>query len=134
MKKTALTIAGSDSSGGAGVQADIKTLEANGVYAMSVITALTAQNTCGVQDVLEVPPEFFRRQLESVLKDILPAAVKIGMLYTKEIVEETAVLLKSMISGRLLWTLSWYPPVVGACYGRTQKKLCRSRYFRWQGY
>lgn len=94
MKKTALTIAGSDSSGGAGVQADIKTLEANGVYAMSVITALTVQNTCGVQDVLEVPPEFFRRQLESVLKDILPAAVKIGMLYTKEIVEETAVLLK----------------------------------------
>lgn len=78
--KTALTIAGSDSSGGAGIQADIKTMTANGVFAMSAITALTAQNTTGVTDILEVTPIFLAEQLDAVFTDIYPDAVKIGMV------------------------------------------------------
>ena len=68
--KTALTIAGSDSSGGAGIQADLKTMTANGVYAMSAITALTAQNTIGVTGIMEVTPEFLAKQLDAVFTDI----------------------------------------------------------------
>lgn len=95
MKKTALTIAGSDSIGGAGIQADIKTLEANDVYAMSVITAITAQNTLGVQSVWEIPVKVLEQQLKSVLEDIIPNAVKIGMMYTKENIQKTTELLKT---------------------------------------
>lgn len=84
--KTVLTIAGSDSSGGAGIQADLKTMLANGVYGMSVITALTAQNTTGVQGVLPVPPEFLALQLDSVFTDIVPDAVKVGMTAGKELI------------------------------------------------
>ena len=80
--KTALTIAGSDSSGGAGIQADIKTMTLNGVFAMSAITALTAQNTIGVQGVFEVTPEFLKEQIDSVFTDIYPDAVKIGIFIT----------------------------------------------------
>ena len=78
--KTALTIAGSDSSGGAGIQADIKTMITNGVYAMSAITALTAQNTTGVSGIFDVTPEFLAAQLDAVFTDIFPDAVKIGMV------------------------------------------------------
>ncbi len=78
--KTALTIAGSDSSGGAGIQADIKTMLANGVYAMSAITALTAQNTTGVSAILNTTPDFLAAQLDSIFTDIRPDAVKIGMV------------------------------------------------------
>lgn len=78
--KTALSIAGSDCSGGAGIQADIKTMTMNGVYAMSVITALTAQNTLGVTGILEVTPDFLEQQLVAVFEDIFPDAVKIGMV------------------------------------------------------
>lgn len=78
--QTALTIAGSDSSGGAGIQADIKTMMANGVYAMSAITALTAQNTTGVAGIMEVTPEFLGQQLDCIFTDIRPDAVKIGMV------------------------------------------------------
>ena len=83
MKKV-LTIAGSDCSGGAGIQADIKTMTAHGVYAMSVITALTAQNTIGVDDVLDAGAAFVGRQMDSVFTDIFPDAVKIGMVSNKE--------------------------------------------------
>ena len=76
--KTALTIAGSDSSGGAGIQADIKTMTANGVFAMSAITALTAQNTTGVTDILEATPQFLGEELDAIFTDIFPDAVKIG--------------------------------------------------------
>lgn len=76
---TALTIAGSDSSGGAGIQADLKTMTAHGVYGMSAVTALTAQNTMGVTDILAVPPAFLAAQLDAVFADIPPDAVKIGM-------------------------------------------------------
>ena len=82
--KTALTIAGSDSSGGAGIQADIKTMLTNGVYAMSAVTALTAQNTQGVRGILPVPPAFLRQQMEAVFDDIRPDAVKIGMVCSPE--------------------------------------------------
>ena len=75
--KTALTIAGSDSSGGAGIQADIKTMAANGVYAMSAITALTAQNTTGVSDIMEVTPKFLGEQIDSVFKYIIQYSMKI---------------------------------------------------------
>lgn len=78
--KTALTIAGSDCSGGAGIQADLKTMTVNGVYAMSVITALTAQNTTGVSAIQEATPEFLKQQIDAVFEDIYPDAVKIGMV------------------------------------------------------
>lgn len=89
-QKTVLTIAGSDSSGGAGIQADLKTMEAHGVYGMSVITALTAQNTMGITGVMPVDKSFVYRQLEAVCEDIMPDAVKIGMLPDKEVMEAVA--------------------------------------------
>ena len=85
--KTALTIAGSDSSGGAGIQADIKTMTMNGVYAMSAITALTAQNTTGVRSILESTPEFLKDQIDMVFEDIRPNAIKIGMVSSTELIE-----------------------------------------------
>ncbi len=84
--KTALTIAGSDSSGGAGIQADIKTMTAHGVYAMSAVTALTAQNTTGVTDILESTPEFLAHQLDAVFEDIFPDAVKTGMVSSSALI------------------------------------------------
>lgn len=93
--RTALTIAGSDSSGGAGIQADIKTMTANGVYAMSAVTALTAQNTLGVTAISEVTPQFLGQQLDAVFEDIFPDAVKIGMVSSSELIDT--------IAERLLW-------------------------------
>lgn len=86
MKKI-LTIAGSDCSGGAGIQADIKTITAHKMYAMSAITALTAQNTTGVYGVLEASPEFVAQQLDCIFTDIFPDAVKIGMVSNARIIE-----------------------------------------------
>ena len=88
--KTALTIAGSDSSGGAGIQADIKTMTMNGVYAMSAITALTAQNTTGVRAIQESTPEFLKQQIDAVFEDIYPDAVKIGMVASSELIRVIA--------------------------------------------
>ncbi len=88
--RTALTIAGSDSSGGAGIQADIKTMTMNGVFAMSAIAALTAQNTTGVTDILEVTPSFLAAQLDAVFTDIFPDAVKIGMVSSSELIDVIA--------------------------------------------
>ncbi len=84
--KTVLTIAGSDSSGGAGIQADIKTMTVNGVYAMSAITALTAQNTTGVKAIQESSPDFLKQQLDSIFEDIYPDAVKIGMVSSDKLI------------------------------------------------
>mgnify|MGYP002039238789 CR=1 FL=1 len=84
--KTALTIAGSDSSGGAGIQADLKAMTLNGVFAMSAITALTAQNTTGVTDIMDVSPEFLKSQLDAVFTDIYPDAIKIGMVSDKDLI------------------------------------------------
>ena len=88
--KTALTIAGSDSSGGAGIQADIKTMTANGVYAMSAVTALTAQNTTGVTDIMEVSPDFLKAQIAAVATDIFPDAVKVGMVSSSALINAIA--------------------------------------------
>ena len=85
--RTALSIAGSDSSGGAGVQADLKTMTMNGVFAMSAITALTAQNTTGVTGIMEVSPEFLGEQLDDIFTDIFPDAVKIGMVSSAGLIE-----------------------------------------------
>ncbi|HCA71581.1 MAG TPA: bifunctional hydroxymethylpyrimidine kinase/phosphomethylpyrimidine kinase [Ruminococcaceae bacterium] len=93
MKKV-LTIAGSDSSGGAGIQADIKTITAHKMYAMSAITALTAQNTTGVYDIMEATPEFVGKQLDCIFTDIFPDAVKIGMVSSSKIIEAIADKLK----------------------------------------
>lgn len=84
--RTALTIAGSDSGGGAGIQADIKTMTMNGVFAMSAITALTAQNTTGVTGIMNVTPEFLEQELDQIFTDIRPDAVKIGMVSEKELI------------------------------------------------
>ena len=92
--KTALTIAGSDSCGGAGIQADIKTMTVNGVYAMSAVTALTAQNTTGVTSIMEANPEFLGDQLDAIFTDIFPDAVKIGMVSSKELIRVIAEKLK----------------------------------------
>lgn len=88
--RTALSIAGSDSSGGAGIQADIKTMSANGVYAMTAVTALTAQNTTGVTDILDSTPAFLSAQLDAVFTDIFPDAVKIGMVSSAELISVIA--------------------------------------------
>ena len=92
--KTALTIAGSDSGGGAGIQADIKTMLANRVYAMSAVTALTAQNTTGVTSIMEVSPQFLAEQLDAVFTDIFPDAVKTGMVSSSALIEVIADRLK----------------------------------------
>ncbi len=94
-KKTALTIAGSDCSGGAGIQADLKTMTMNGVYAMSAITALTAQNTTGVRAIQESTPEFLGQQIDAVFEDIVPDAVKVGMVSSSELIRVIADRLKT---------------------------------------
>lgn len=92
--KTALSIAGSDSCGGAGIQADIKTMTMNGVYAMSAVTALTAQNTTGVRAIEEASPSFLKEQIDAVFEDIFPDAVKIGMVSSSELISVIADRLK----------------------------------------
>ena len=94
----ALTIAGSDCSGGAGIQADLKTMLAHHVYGMSAITALTAQNTTGVTDIMDVSAEFLAKQLDSIFTDIYPHAVKIGMVSKKDIIIVIAEKLKQYLS------------------------------------
>ena len=92
--RTALSIAGSDCSGGAGIQADLKTMTMNGVYAMSAVTALTAQNTTGVRSIQESTPDFLKDQLDAVFEDIYPDAVKIGMAPSGELIRVIAERLK----------------------------------------
>ena len=100
--KTALSIAGSDCSGGAGIQADIKTMTMHGVYAMSVITALTAQNTTGVSAIQESTPEFLKQQIDAVFEDIYPDAVKIGMVASSELIHVIAERLKFYNAGNVV--------------------------------
>ncbi|MBQ8510942.1 MAG: bifunctional hydroxymethylpyrimidine kinase/phosphomethylpyrimidine kinase [Clostridia bacterium] len=88
--KTALSIAGSDSSGGAGIQADLKAMTMNGVFAMTAVTALTAQNTTGVRAISEVTPDFLRAQIDAVFEDIRPDAVKIGMVSSAALIQVIA--------------------------------------------
>ena len=113
--KTALTIAGSDSCGGAGIQADIKTMTMNCVYAMSAITALTAQNTTGVYAISEVTPEFLRQQLDAVFTDICPDAVKIGMVASAELIHVIAERITTYKAKILSSIRSWSQPVALPC-------------------
>ncbi len=112
-----LSIAGSDCSGGAGIQADLKTFAAHGTYGMSVITALTAQNTCGVTDIMEVSPEFVAAQLDAVFGDIYPDAVKIGMVASAEIVSVIADKLKQYKAKHIV-----LDPVMAATSGSVLSK------------
>ena len=98
MLKTALSIAGSDCSGGAGIQADIKTMTMNGVYAMSAITAMTAQNTTGVRAIQESTPDFLKQQIDAVFEDIYPDAVKIGMAASSELIRVIAERLRYYVA------------------------------------
>ena len=122
--KTALTIAGSDSSGGAGIQADIKTMTANGVFAMSAITALTAQNTTGVTGIMEVSPEFLKEQIDCIFTDIRPDAVKIGMVSSAELIRAIADKLKEYKAENIV-----VDPVMAATSGSKQigRASCRER-------
>ncbi|MBR5471402.1 MAG: bifunctional hydroxymethylpyrimidine kinase/phosphomethylpyrimidine kinase [Oscillibacter sp.] len=110
--KTALTIAGSDCSGGAGIQADLKTMTMNGVYGMSAITALTAQNTTGVSDILEATPQFLANQLDAIFTDIFPDAVKIGMVSSAPLIEVIAGKLRQYGARHIV-----VDPVMGATSG-----------------
>ena len=94
--KVVLTIAGSDSSGGAGIQADLKTFEAFGIFGTSAITVLTAQNTTGVRNIQEISPSFVEEQIQAVLDDFDVAAIKIGMLYSQEIIEVVGSIIKNL--------------------------------------
>ena len=100
--KTALSIAGSDSSGGAGIQADLKTMTMNGVFGMTAITALTAQNTMGVSAIMEVTPEFLKEQINAVFEDIYPDAVKIGMVSSAELIQVIAERLRFFTAGNIV--------------------------------
>ena len=100
--KTALSIAGSDSSGGAGIQADIKTMTMNGVFAMTAITALTAQNTTGVRAIQEATPDFLKDQIDAVFEDIFPDAVKIGMVASSALIRVIADRLRFYGAGNIV--------------------------------
>ena len=98
MRKTSppcvVTFAGTDPSGGAGIQADIKAISATGSYAASIITALVAQNTCGVQSILDIPPSFVTQQADAVFDDLDIKAVKIGMLHNEQIIDVVAAVIE----------------------------------------
>ena len=115
--KTALTIAGSDCSGGAGIQADMKTMTMNGVYAMSAVTALTAQNTTGVRAIQEATPDFLKQQIDAVFEDIRPDAVKIGMVASSELIRIIADRLKYYEANNIV-----VDPVMGATSGSALMK------------
>ena len=110
--KTVLTIAGSDSSGGAGIQADLKTMTCLGVYGMSAVTALTAQNTTGVYGVLEAAPAFVGQQLDCVFRDIRPDAVKIGMVSNADIIRTIGAKLREYQAAHIV-----VDPVMAATSG-----------------
>ncbi len=114
MPARALTIAGSDSGGGAGIQADIKTFTVFGVFGMTAVTAVTAQNTCGIQAIHAVPATFVRQQIESALADIGTDAVKTGMLVNAEIVRSVAAVLRAYAAANLV-----VDPVLAAGTGTT---------------
>src|SRR6188508_630875 len=112
--RTALTIAGSDSGAGAGIQADLKTFAAHGVYGTTAVTAVTAQNSLGVHDVFDLPADIVRSQIDAIAEDVGVDAVKTGMLATASIVEVVAAALKRLALGHVV-----VDPVLRATTGRT---------------
>jgi hydroxymethylpyrimidine/phosphomethylpyrimidine kinase len=123
--KTVLTIAGSDCSGGAGIQADLKTIEAHKLYGMSVITALTAQNTVGVNAVMPVDSDFISKQLEAIFEDLFPDAIKIGMLPDKEIVKVVAEMIRKYHPERIV-----IDPVLSSTSGTELSKAEAREYMK----
>ena len=118
-----LSIAGSDSSGGAGIQADIKTIAAHRLFAETAITALTAQNTLGVTGVLDVDPAFVAKQIDAVFEDIRPAAVKVGMVSSAAIIEAVATR-SSATQPPISWSIpSWWPRAAPASSATMRSKL-----------
>ena len=130
--RTALSIAGSDSSGGAGIQADIKTMTMHGVFAMTAVTALTAQNTTGVRSILESTPEFLGQQLDAVFEDIRPDAVKIGMVSSPALVRVLAESSRSIMRGMLWSTRSLLPPAAPPLRRTARRPFCGSFCFLWR--
>lgn len=118
-----LTIAGSDCSGGAGIQADIKTISALGAYAASAITAIIVQNTCGVTGIYPVPPSYVKGQIEAVMTDIRPRAVKIGMINDVEIVQVIAESLKNSSRSLSYSIRLWYQQADANLWRMMQLKL-----------
>ena len=106
-KSTVLIIAGSDSSGGAGIQADIKTVTSLGCYAMTAVTAVTAQNTTGVKSITPINPKEIKNQIDFSAKDIKPKAIKIGMLHSKNVILEVLKSLKNINVKKLFSTRLW---------------------------
>lgn len=130
--KTALSIAGSDSCGGAGIQADIKTMTMNGVYAMTAITALTAQNTTGVRAIQEATPAFLKEQLDAVFEDIFPDAVKIGMVSSSDLIRVIAERLrhygaKNIVVDPVMVATSGSSLMKTDAVQRSSTSFCRSR-------
>lgn len=123
---TALTIAGSDCSGGAGIQADLKTFAVHKVYGMSAITALTAQNTLGVTGISESSPEFLKAQLDAIFTDIYPDAVKIGMVASKELIETIADALITYKAKILFLTRLWYQQVEADLLKKMQQRFLKN--------
>ena len=113
--KTVLSIAGSDSCGGAGIQADIKTMTMNGVYGMCAITALTAQNTTGVRGIQEASTKCLQQQLEAVFEDIFPDAVKIGMVFSAKLIQVIAESLKFYRAKNIVVIRLWLLRAVLRC-------------------
>ena len=132
MLAKALTIAGSDSGGGAGIQADLKTFAALDVYGMSAITAITAQNTCGVSAVQGIDPEIVAAQIRAVVTDIGVGAAKTGMLFSAEIIQAVARPSEPGISSRWWWTRSWSPRVATDCCNMRPKRVCARISCRWR--
>ena len=117
-----LTIAGSDCSGGAGIPADIKTISALGAYAASAITAITVQNTCGVTDIHPVPASYVKGQIEAVMTDIRPRAIKIGMINDVNIVKVIAESLQKFKPEFVVSIQSWYRPADASSWKTRQLK------------
>ena len=126
----AVTIAGSDSSGGAGIQADLKTFAAFGVYGASVITALTAQNTQGVKAIQDVPPDFIAAQMDAVFSDLAVGAVKIGMLGGPAAIEVVAAALdryrpRAVVLDPVMIASAGQPLLRGKALGRLRDLIAR---------
>jgi len=132
MLAKALTIAGSDSGGGAGIQADLKTFAALGVYGMSAITAITAQNTCGVSAVQGIGPEVVAAQIRAVVTDIGVGAAKTGMLFSAEIIQAVATTVRALGLQLLVVDPVMVPRVVTGCYNVRPKRVCARTSCRWR--
>src|SRR5262249_48457474 len=134
-RPVALTIAGSDSGGGAGIQADLKTFQALGVYGASAITAITAQNTLGVRSVHEIPTDVIAAQIDAVAEDLGVDGLKTGMLSSGEIISTVAARVRHWdLAGKLWWIRLWLPRAATDCCARTLSRPWSTICCPWQRY